>query len=1058
MGIEINDIKKFKGATGKDRTKSKSKQIGVKATFVTQNGIAISSHAEIENEQGKKVPNIEIMTSKDGSETYRKNLKLLRSAQIDFDTVRLEGSNDNVEFANPAKTLSGGDYIGIKSALERKYFKGEFPNDNIHVQIAYNIADMKKHLMQFVNQILYSFLNINRAMVADDRKDIIGTICCFCDYERYDESQLKKYGADKLMEGVHFYDAYFPNVFKIAKKNKNGVITEDAKKQAAEHNFNIFRLLSLLRQACEHETHTKGNWEGILYNMEGTLKATSPSLVAVLDELYKNVVDKVNADFDLTGKKPTASNNLYMLSQIYPEISKEELYEKYYRYVVYKEQNNIGINIKLIREIIIEKYMPEIRDKGYDTVRQKLYTLFGFALSKYLTGSDIASEAVARLRSNSGEDGRLSIYLNLADKVWGKIGATLKKLVYVIDKEKNNKFKSTFDLNDEVKAKPYSIKSNKARCFTKLINLMTRFLDGKEINELLTGLISRFNNVADLSDSANECGITIAFANDYFIFAKAREIANELHILKTVAKMKPDLSSVKNNMLLDAAEILGWQGKAVSLMDLTAEEQKDKNSAFLKKIYKENSDREKDGKKDNRLRNFIINNVIKSKWFFYIARYTKPSVCKKLMTNKNLIAFVLKEIPDTQIARYYKSVTDFECMDAEKARERLIEHLYNFKIDNVLDKIEGISDREYKSQTEGSIKQKNQAIVGLYLTVAYLLIKNMVKINSVFSIAFSCLERDKKLLNIGVGDDKIFNITEKVVSRDSALVEKYNSIRDSIRDSQGLSHEEKKAEYKEKLKPILKKMHYDLHGYYYVKANLENAKTIDNVDSNFLREYRNAVVHINIPAEMVDYIGDIKEITSYYSIYVYCLERSMLKRFNFWSPDLFTDFMAKQRSIINQTGRYSSDMLWVLNVAFAYNMARYKNLCVEDLFYGKYIKAPLEMPEKIVTKSVHDKKGKNEGKQKENTPPKQSTQIALNMECPETDLIGKTVVMVAQSVSAAKALRGVIVGKAHTASVSKKMLREAGVVCASSYIGKSFKVEITGWDKQSALYIARIVK
>ena len=44
---DIQDLKKLKGATGKNREKSKSKQIGVKSTFVIGNNVAISSFAEI---------------------------------------------------------------------------------------------------------------------------------------------------------------------------------------------------------------------------------------------------------------------------------------------------------------------------------------------------------------------------------------------------------------------------------------------------------------------------------------------------------------------------------------------------------------------------------------------------------------------------------------------------------------------------------------------------------------------------------------------------------------------------------------------------------------------------------------------------------------------------------------------------------------------------------------------------------------------------------------------------------------------------------------------------
>ena len=844
---DIQNLKKLKGATGKDRTKSKSKQIGVKSTFVFDNGVAINSFAEVKNEKGDKVPNVEIISSKDGNETYHKNFKLLRNADVDPDIVRLDGMFGSTEFENPAKSFVKGDYVGIKSALEKKYFEQEFPNDNIHVQIAYNIADIKKYITRFINQIIYAFYNINRAMTNREFGDVIGTLYAFADLKN---QNFKNDSAKLLLNGVKFYDSYFPGVFMLPKKGKDGKISENEKKKCDEYNFNLFRLLSLVRQFCEHESLGDKNVDGYLYELKNSM-GMYPELFDTLDKSYASVINQVNKDFDVSSEKKTKSNsanNLYILSQILADETSYSLVEKYYRYTVFKEQNNVGINLKLLREIIIENNLKKLRDKKYDTYRSKVNTILGFIISDFLKNSDLTADAVARLRANSGEDGRLLVYCDLAEQVWANIGTTLEKAVLEIDKEAENKFKNDYKTDFSVGEQPYSIKNDQGDYFTKVINLLTKFLDGKEINELLTGLISRFSNISDIIASAEECGICIRFSSNYSIFAKAGEIADELSLVKSVARMKPEVRSIKNNVILDAAEMLGVSDVVANSLSLDKEEKENaEGSKFLERIYA----KDKQGKLNSPLRNFIINNVVKSKWFFYLARYTKPEVCRKLISNYKLVEFVLSEIPDEQIARYYKAVTAYDAKDIASSRRYLAKRLHNFSIDKAFDEIEKLDKREYASQREGTTKQKNQAIIGLYLTVAYLFVKNMVKINAVFSIAFSCLERDVALLE---GDKKSYlTLTERVIFKDSKSVGRYNVLRDSIRDNASLTQDEKRKEYKS-LKPIVAEMHNTLHGYYYVNSNLQNAVRLLQIEPRIIHAYRNIVMHLGVPAEMVKYL------------------------------------------------------------------------------------------------------------------------------------------------------------------------------------------------------------
>ena len=312
------------------------------------------------------------------------------------------------------------------------------------------------------------------------------------------------------------------------------------------------------------------------------------------------------------------------------------------------------------------------------------------------------------------------------------------------------------------------------------------------------------------------------------------------------------------------------------------------------------------------------------------------------MTNERIVEFVLKEIPDEQILKHCCSITGMTTLSANDARKRLKRALIEFSVDNVLSEIEKMTDKDYKTQSEGSRKSKSMAIVGLYLTVAYLAVKGIVKVNAVFSIAFGCLERDLALRGYDKGD--YLALTKNVVLKDRVLIGEYNQLRDSIRDDATLPKEEKRARYKQLL-PIQKKMHYDLHSYYAVYSNYTRATKLKVArgerTEDLLRSYRNKVEHLTVPARLSELVGcveELGEITSYYSLYVYLLQKLLIKeqkrKCDF--EDELLDVILNWDDEIAKGKAFSKPMLWVINVPFAYNMARYKNLSIENLFYGKY--------------------------------------------------------------------------------------------------------------------------
>jgi len=1035
IGKGIESLRELKGAKKENLDKSLAKQMGIKSTLITQAGVAISSFIETTTSSGKKIPNIEILSSEDGAITHKTNFRALKGADVSSKTIKVYSASQKTQFANPSQQL-GADYIGVKQALENKFFGKTFIKDNVHVQIAYNVLDLKKHLIEFINQVIYIFYNINR--VTNDYEsydDLIGTLYTFSNYTDYltfcnnnnkDVTTLKN-----LLKGVSFYDAYFPNLFKLPKE-KDGKISQEEIEKCDAYNFDILRLLSLMRQSCEHENmsyqNNKVNADVFLYDLQAVLNGYNQELLDYLDDLYTKVPAQFNADFEKNSK-----NNLYILSQIYPSLSFEELVKKYYNFISVKEQKNLGVNLRLTREIIIDRFLSELRDKKYDTNRSKLYTVLDFVISEILTGSKLIDTTVQKLRVNTTEDGRIHVYLDFATQLWGGNKDLIKFALSCYEEERQNKFKSIPNKPISVRNQSYALGKQNVSYFSKLMLLLTKFLDGKEINVLLNSLISRLDNIADLIDCARECGVNVEFKKEYETFNDSRKIAKEIRLIKNVAKMKPEATSIKNCMIIDAVNFLGVKEPILHWCECTTEEQKSKNKEFLNRIH---PPKENNKKVDHKLRNFIINNVVKSRYFIYLARYTKHVNCRAVMQQYSFVKFVLNEIPDAQIVRYHKSVKGYQEDNIIKARNVLSKMLANFTVDELFDKVENWDDKQNKSTYENSQKQKSRALIRLYLTVAYLGIKNLVNVNTIFSMAFSCLERDYCLKQI---KPKTFlELTESFLSQDEILVNKYNQLRDSIRDSQ-LSKQEKKVEYKKQLVPILKEMHYDLHSYYCVKSNCTEAKKIIRKIANGVvslsKSYRDCVAHLNVIIQVGNYLGTMQKITSYYDIFVYCLQKYLIdNQMGFvgdYNDDLSSVIISYDKAI-KQSGFYNKNMLWLLNVPFAYNLARYKNLSIADLFYGK--------PTKQTIKDVNNK-------QISTTQQVESSNINVAYN------VGDTVVMDRVETTLRGGLRGYIKNTNVKIAISPKTLKGTDI---NKYQNASILVTIVGWDQNAQVYNAKI--
>ena len=237
--------------------KTKAKAMGLKSTLVFDDKIVVTSFLNSKTEENEKCAHIEKITDCNG-QTIVERPRMFNTS-INAQQVDLSKDNDETNYPNPAFEDCGKDYINIKSALEKRVFGKTYNKDNLHVQIAYNIFDIKKIIGTYINNITYIFYNLGREEY-NAKKDIIG-------------NQDSDY-INKLLNNTSAYFTYFDGVFKqITDRDSN-------KDREIKNSYNalVLKVLYYLRQFCMHgNTYTKRNEESFLsdtalYNVKGFLQ------------------------------------------------------------------------------------------------------------------------------------------------------------------------------------------------------------------------------------------------------------------------------------------------------------------------------------------------------------------------------------------------------------------------------------------------------------------------------------------------------------------------------------------------------------------------------------------------------------------------------------------------------------------------------------------------------------------------------------------------------------------------------------------------------------------
>lgn len=887
-------------------TKSMAKAAGVKSVFAVGNTVYMTSFGRGNDavlEQKIVDTSHEPLNIDDPA--YQLNVVTMNG----YSVTGHRGETVSAVTDNPLRRFNGGkkdepeqsvptDMLCLKPTLEKKFFGKEF-NDNIHIQLIYNILDIEKILAVYSTNAIYALNNMSADENIENSDFFMKrtTDETFDDFEKKKESTNSREKADfdafeKFIANYRL--AYFADAFYVNKKNPKGkarnVLRED------KELYSVLTLIGKLRHWCVHSE--EGRAEFWLYKLD----ELKDDFKNVLDVVYNRPVEEINNRFIENNKV-----NIQILGSVYKNTDIAELVRSYYEFLITKKYKNMGFSIKKLRESMLEG--KGYADKEYDSVRNKLYQMTDFILyTGYINeDSDRADDLVNTLRSSLKEDDKTTVYCKEADYLWKKYRESIREVADALDGDNIKRLsKSNIEIQEDKLRKCFISYADSVSEFTKLIYLLTRFLSGKEINDLVTTLINKFDNIRSFLEIMDELGLDRTFTAEYSFFEDSTKYLDELVELNSFVKSCSFDINAKRTMYRDALDILGIKsGKT--------EEDIEK---MIDNILQIDANGDKKLKKNNGLRNFIASNVIDSNRFKYLVRYGNPKKIRETAKCKPAVRFVLNEIPDAQIERYYEACCpeNTALCSANKKREKLADMIAEIEFENFSDAGNYQKANVTSKTHEAEIKRKNQAIIRLYLTVMYIMLKNLVNVNARYVIAFHCVERDTKLyaesgLEVGNIEKNKTNLTMAVMG---------------VKLENGII----KTEFDKSLAENAANRY--LRNARWYKLILDNLKKSERAVVN---EFRNTVCHLNAIRNININIDGIKEVENYFALYHYLIQKHLENRFADKKVERDTgDFISK----LEEHKTYCKDFVKAYCTPFGYNLVRYKNLTIDGLFDKNY--------------------------------------------------------------------------------------------------------------------------
>lgn len=864
----------------KTERKSLTKAAGLKSAIVVGDTVYLTTFGK------GNAANTEVQISADNQatsvlkETQKPKLQIddVTDAKVDFRGVIRP--KDALKTDNPTHTKGDTsksartDMLSLKSELEKHYF-GQTYDDNCHIQIIHCILDLEKLLAVHVGNAVYTLNNLLGADLPDG-EDFIGYLSARNPYDTFLHPENSRLD-DSAKSNIKASRGYFEKFLKCGRLGCFGNAFYVNEKQLRDKK-EIYHMLCLIGQIRQNISH--GNNQVFLSRIYDTAHIPQ-EFRDTTDKLYSEMLAKINADF-----LETNTVNLVILKDVMPQADFQEIVRLYYDFIVVKSYKNMGFSVKTLREKMLDGEDAQIyRDRKYDSVRSKLYKLLDFSLFYYFQKHPKHTEQiVGQLRAALSDADKERIYNAEAEAVWTEC----KPLFEAIREKMNGKEIKDAQAQDAI-CKQVSLegvtRTAQVSDFSKLMYLLTFFLDGKEINDLLTTLVNKFDNIASFLNVAKDIGVPCQFSSAYSLFAQSASVADELNVVCNLARMQKPHPNAKKTMYKDAIDILGMK-QEISDAEL---------DAMLNTILCLDDQGRKIRGADTGFRNFIASNVIESSRFRYLVRYSDPKKVRAMANNRAVVQFVLNRLPDEQIARYYQS-----CMNKANGvpqRDVMVKQLCDLIVNMRFDDFEDVKQNDKKTTPENRRqKQQYQAIISLYLTVMYLLMKNLINVNARYVIGFHCMERDAFFYRINCTFD-------------------YRAVTETL-----LNEPNSKSLYLRRNRRLRE----------CVRQDLENSKDLKfNDRTDAVKYFRNNVAHLSVMRQAHKYIDDIREVDSYYGLYHYIMQRLLCD-----SAVRYVASAAEHpyfKSLLTYR-TYCKDLTKAYCVPFGYNIPRFKNLSIKELF------------------------------------------------------------------------------------------------------------------------------
>lgn len=661
--------------------------------------------------------------------------------------------------------------------------------------------------------------------------------------------------------------------------------------------YDYLRLLSIIRNFVVHNSVDMSNI--------GTL-----SLIDMAEQDLKKYA------------KGFSKNNAKYLNILHSMYKDKSVLKEFFYYSLFGNIKNLGISIEKIRKNIILSYgsgEDTVRDQDRSEYLNKYKTMLGYMIYRYYKANVDIDSIIMQLKETETDEHKEEVYARLADTFYTTNKAVISNMQATIKQYLGKKETEMLSIDVDIDISAYV--SNK---FINLLYVFTRFLNKKDANNFYAQIINKCESIRDLKTLASNMGVRLdsdTFANMRGVIPFDSDIGATITQLEVLRNLSVN-STKKTTDNIKQSISKGDYLSALYCFNLGTY-----NKDKLEKDITLNADgREATERQVKPLKQYLRNNIVVSKQFQYLRKYSDTSICGKIISNKSIVRFVISDMLGIDLDHCDKDICHLISKDKEGMYRYIAKVYHDYRkpslassssdidkegVEYLIDQVHTFTFDKLVDNIFGRNKDHNYTVlVRLYLTICYTVIKGIMSQNSAYFVAMQDFDRyHAKLrlhhqdIDLKLVDDYIKNATNK----------KSRSYRQLI---------------------ALLKQDY-LGATYDDSGNLKTSDTKkDYVHSNeyntLAREYRNKVEHCellsrkHLSQKCNVWTDPIENVTSYFALYQILMQRLLKDNvISVWGNKAETYFK------LNPNKSYSTKLTIAINMFLSYNMSRFNNITIE---------------------------------------------------------------------------------------------------------------------------------